>query len=94
MAMTVLLTIVLLPVASLFYGAILALRDGGTPVREWVRILLMTALFLLLLILLPEVAPTAEAVALGTIVTLHVSGFYAWRLFGTGVPVDAKDGDR
>ena len=92
--MTVLLTVVLLPFASLLYGASLALRDGGMPVREWVRILLVIALFLALLIIFPDAAPVAVPAALGMTVVFHVAGFYAWRLFSTGVPVDAKDGER
>jgi len=96
--MTVFLTAVLLPFASLLYGAALALRDGGAPVWEWVRILVVVALFLTLIIVFPDAAPVAEVVAVAMIVLFHVTGFYAWRLFGTGISADekgdAKDGRR
>ncbi len=86
--MTAVLTLVLLPFASLFWGSVLALRDGGAVVWEWVRVLFLASMFLGLLITLPEHAPMALSIALGLIVVMQIAGFFAWRLFGAGVPVD------
>lgn len=83
-----LLTIVLLPFASILLASLLALRDGGQLAWEWVRILLVTALFLILRIVLPEHATWAVATALVMVVVFQIAAFYAWRLFATGVPSD------
>ena len=86
--MTILLTLVLLPLASCLLAAVLALRDGGNVAWEWVRILLVLCVFLLLMIRLGDTAIMATACALALVVVLQVAGFHAWRQFGVGVPVD------
>jgi hypothetical protein len=83
-----LLTLILLPFASALLAALLALRDGGLVAWEWVRILLIASLFLALQIVLPGHAPWAVSIAMVMVLAFQVAGFYAWRIFGTGVPSD------
>lgn len=85
---TFLLVLVLLPLAQLWLAALLALRDGGRVAWELVRVLLITAIALSLIIRFGDDGTFVVVVALGIAVSLHLAGFWIWRLWGIGVPID------
>jgi hypothetical protein len=86
---TILLYVLMMPLASDFIASLLGLRDGGSDGGHipWrlVRVLMDALILLTLILWLGDPATYAIGAALMTVVIMELIGFFAWRWLFIGI---------